>query len=450
MTTAMNADSVLGGQAVSETRRDIPGRDRYDELFHLLRDPTRFFHLRFERYGRVFKSRLIYPCVFVVGEEANRTLMITKRAEFSFGGGYARTAVRRVFENSIMLQDGEDHERTREILKPALGRLALRESVDAVHRIWTRNLERAPPGGVDVYELAQRTTFEVAANVLNGLDLGAETDAVRPHFEALIQGIMAPLPVRFPFGKLDRALKARSALEAVLGPRVVAARARESQGLLGQLAHHRAPDGTYLPVSEIVEHLLLLAWASYDTTASAASWIFHVLASRTDWQERLRSALSQSVAGDAAALEASRELAELEWFLLEIERMYPSALFFPRIALADVELGGYLVPRGAVVFYTPYMSHRDPAAFESPNAFDPERFSPARGANRASPAKLFGFGGGPRVCLGKAFAKLQLKLAVQAALTRYRIHPDPTCRPKVMGLPVHHPVGSRIRLERRS
>ena len=86
MTTAMNADSVLGGQAVSETRRDIPGRDCYDELFHLLRDPTRFFHLRFERYGRVFKSRLICPRVFGGRRRSASHAGFTKRAEFSFGG----------------------------------------------------------------------------------------------------------------------------------------------------------------------------------------------------------------------------------------------------------------------------------------------------------------------------------------------------------------------------
>jgi len=429
--------------------RDLPGRDGFDELFHLLREPTRFFHVRFERYGRVFRSRLVYPCVFVVGEEANRTLLITERASFSFGLGYAKSAVRHVFANSIMLQDGDAHARTREILKPAVGRLALKEAADSVHRIWSASVEQAAARGADVYELAQRTTFSVAANVLTGLELGRETDAIRPHFERLIQGIMAPLSVRIPFGRLDRALRARAALERALAPRVTAARQREPRGLLGQLAHHRDEDGRELAVGEIVEHLLLLAWAGYDTTASAASWMLHVLSQRPDWQARLHDELRQSVGSDGAQLESSRDTPQLEWFLLEIERMYPSALFFPRIALSNVEVAGHVLPQGSVVFYTPYMSHRDPGSFDLPDAFDPERFSPSRGERRATPAQLFGFGGGPRVCLGKAFAKLQLKLAAHTVLSRYRIHADPTCRPSVVGLPVHHPVGSRIRLEPR-
>ena len=441
------AESVVFG-VMTAARRDIPGRDRLDEIVHLLRDPMRFLHVRFERYGRVFRTRFVYPCVFVVGEAANRTLMITRRAEFSFGQGYARTSVRRIFENSIMLQDGEEHRRMRAILKPAVGRLALKEAAFGVQEIWARTIDTALCDGADVYTLSQRTTFEVAANVLSGLELGRETDAVRPHFERLIEGVMSPIPFRVPFGRLDRALEARRVLERLLSPRVLEARRREPRGLVGQLAHHRDPDGTTLTVTEIVEHLLLLAWAGYDTTASSASWVLHVLAERPDWQERLRQELQSAEGPELMLAEGGRELPQLEWFLLELERLHPSAPFFPRVALEDVEVEGYLIEKGSLVFYTPYMSHRDPASFDHPDAFDPERWDPARAPRRATPAQLFGFGGGPRICLGKAFAKLQLRLAVHALVTRYRVHPDPTCRPKILGLPVHHPVGSRVRLER--
>ena len=124
--------------------------------------------------------------------------------------------------------------------------------------------------------------------------------------------------------------------------------------------------------------------------------------------------------------------------------MYPSALFFPREAVEDTELLGHRIRKGTLIFYSPYLTHRDPATFEHPNAFDPDRWA----SKRVSPARLFGFGAGPRVCLGKAFAKLQLKLMLRALLGRYRLEPDPRARPRIQGLPVHHPVGARVRLHR--
>src|SRR5690606_18058379 len=113
-------------------------------------------------------------------------------------------------------------------------------------------------------------TFEVAANVLVGLPLGEQTDAFRPLFEDVIGGMMVPVPVRVPFGRLDRSLRARKALLRLLRPHVLAARDRPPAGLVGQLAHHRGDGGEPLSPDEIVEHLVLLAWAGYDTTASAA------------------------------------------------------------------------------------------------------------------------------------------------------------------------------------
>lgn len=422
----------------------LPGSDSLDELYHLLRDPTRYFHARFARHGHVWRTRFIMPAVFAIGDEANRTILVTRRLDYSEGRGYHRTPVRWVFEGSIMLQDGEEHRRTREILSPAVGRLAVRESAAAVRAIWERCAAGLRPGRAeDVYELSERTTFHVAANVLAGLALGPETDAFRPLFEDVIGGMMVPLPVRVPFGRLDRSLRARAALVEQLRPHVLKAREGAPVGLVGQLAQHRDERGGHLSVEAIVGHLVMLAWAGYDTTASAASWILHSLAERPDWQARIRAELA-AASDDDAAFESGARTPHLDAFLLEVERMYPSALFFPRVTEVDVEIHGHALPKDTLVFYSPYMSHRDPATFDNPNAFDPDRWDASRGERRPSPARLFGFGGGVRVCLGKAFAKLQLRLMVRAILSRHHVAPDPTCRPRVQGLPVHHPVGERV------
>lgn len=424
----------------------LPGSASLGELAYLLRDAPRFFHERFEKYGRVFKTRFVYPCVFVVGEQANKTVMITQRSDFWFGKGYEQTGVRWVFEGSIMLQDGDAHRRMRDLLAPAVTRLAVRESAERVLDIWSRGAERLRhEKTADAYRLVERNTFDAAANVLVGLDLGHETDEFRPLFERLIDGVMAALPYRIPYGRLDRALDARAELLRLLAPKVKRARERESAGLVGQLAHHRDPDGSLVPIDEISAHLLLLAWAGYDTTASAGSWAVWTLAQRPDLQARLREELVRLDPADVGSLEASKDYPWLDAFLLEVERMYPSALFFPRVTIREVEIEGHRIPEGTTLFYTPYMSHRDPRTFDDPDAFDPRRFLPEATGRRNTQSQLFGFGGGPRLCLGKSFAKLQLKLMCHALLTRYHLRVDPTCRPKIQGVPVHHPVDARVR-----
>jgi cytochrome P450 len=268
---------------------------------------------------------------------------------------------------------------------------------------------------------------------------------LREDFELLIDGMMALSPARMPWGRLHRALCARQRLVEQLLPVVCAAR----EGAWGGLATSlwgAEPSGAPLSDQEIVRHLLLLAWAGYDTTASAASWLLTTLAERHDLQERLRAELSAVSSDDITVLETGRGLPTVECFLLELERMYPSALLFPRITTTRVESSGHVIPEGILVLYTPYLSHRDPASFERPNTFDPDRFATSQGSARNTAAQLFGFGGGPRTCIGKAFAKLQLKVLLHALLTQYRVEPEPTARPHVRAFPVHRPDGARIRI----
>ena len=91
------------------------------------------------------------------------------------------------------------------------------------------------------------------------------------------------------------------------------------------------------------------------------------------------------------------------------------------------------------------MSHHDPLSFERPDEFDPERWLHEDKAQRPKASLLVGFGTGPRTCLGKPFAVVQFRILLHQLLRRFVIEPDPDCQPTVMGLPIHHPVGSRVR-----
>lgn len=437
-------------RASSTSVDHIPGNDEFAELFRLLRDPQKFFHERFAAHGPVFKSRLVYPVVFMIGAEANQTIMVTERHSFSYEKGYGQLALALVFANSIMLMDGDEHKVTRAILTPAVGRLAVKESADHVRDIWTRRMETSCDGqSHDVYKMSEKTTFDVAANALVGLELGDETETYRPYFERLIDGTMAATQIRFPFGTLDRSLKARKTLVQRLRPRIEKARRDPPYGLIGQLAHFQDEQGNYLPVDEVISHVLMLFWAAYDTTASAASWVLHTLARRPDWQRRLRKESEEVLGDEPLRAENAHQLPQFTWFLRELERMYPSVLFFPRITTEDLQFRGYHIPKGTSAYYSPYMSHRDPGAFHNPNAFDPDRWDPSRSDRLANPSNLVGFGGGPRVCLGKAFAQLQLKIMINVIVRGFRLEPDATSRFTIQGLPIHHPNDSTVKVTRR-
>jgi retinoid hydroxylase len=434
---------------VADALADIPGSDSYFELPRMLSDPIRFLEERFARHGTLFRTRWVVPLVFVIGPEANKTIHVTQRASFSYKEGYRDTAIGRIFAGSLLMEDGPEHQRDRDILQPAAGRLALQTTLDAVSRVWERTASSLSDGATfDAYELVRQATFEVSANALIHLGL-QDLESYKPLFERLIAGSMANVDWRIPRGRLDRGLQARDELIRRLTPRVEAARAGEPQGMLGVLAHHREPDGSPLSAQRIAEHLLLLFWAGYDTTASTGSWLLHELSRAQDWQDRLAEEQRTQLDGGRPSLDALDKLAAHGWVLKEVERMRPAILFMPRRTVEPLTLYGKLIPTDTFLFYTGYLTHRMKELFPEPERFDPDRWNPARGKAMAPSTALVGFGGGPRICLGKAFALMQLRVMLAAFLRRFRIEPDPGARTKVVPLPMYRMKNARLIARRR-
>jgi cytochrome P450 len=107
----------------------------------------------------------------------------------------------------------------------------------------------------------------------------------------------------------------------------------------------------------------------------------------------------------------------------ETLRLYlPAVAVFTRQALADVEVTGYTLPRDSLVQLLPYVCQRDPRWFPEPETFDPDRFLPER-QQALPPFAYFPFGGGPRVCIGNAFALMEMTLVAATLLQHLKVEP---------------------------
>lgn len=87
--------------------------------------------------------------------------------------------------------------------------------------------------------------------------------------------------------------------------------------------------------------------------------------------------------------------------MLETARLYPNNVALMRVCTEDFMIADHSFKKGERFMVSPYSVHRDPAYFENPNEFDPDRFSPRNRDNRVVDAFL-GFGKGPRKCPGKS------------------------------------------------
>ena len=117
-------------------------------------------------------------------------------------------------------------------------------------------------------------------------------------------------------------------------------------------------------------------------------------------------------------MEHLRQMPYLDMVLKEVERMYPPVPAGFRGVVESFEFNGYHVPKGWTALYPINAAHRDPAIYTNPNTFDPERFSPERNESNV-PFSLVGFGGGARVCVGYAFAQMEMKILLSYLLRHF-------------------------------
>jgi cytochrome P450 len=149
-------------------------------------------------------------------------------------------------------------------------------------------------------------------------------------------------------------------------------------------------------------------------------WTLYLLARHPAVQEELAAGVRQALGGRAPCPDDLPALIAAEAAFKEALRLYPPVYFYSREATVDTEVAGYRVPRGSLVHMVPYLVQRDARWFERPEEFVPGRFA-AGGEERLPPFAYFPFGGGPHVCIGKAFAIAEAVLTLSAVLQEYRL-----------------------------
>ena len=98
----------------------------------------------------------------------------------------------------------------------------------------------------------------------------------------------------------------------------------------------------------------------------------------------------------------------------------PPAAAIIRLATQDTVVDGFRVEKGTNLLVGIYALHHDPALWDSPETFDPDRFNAARSRTRDR-WQYLPFGAGPRSCIGDHFAMLEATLGLASLIRRRQV-----------------------------
>lgn len=201
-------------------------------------------------------------------------------------------------------------------------------------------------------------------------------------------------------------------MAGIVEPLVAARRGQAADGddVLSMLVNARDRDGVPLDAQAIADELATMLLAGHETTANALAWAWYSLARDPMLEARVHAEVAAAAGDRELCMADLPQLSLTANVFAEALRVYPPASAFGRRALEHCELGGYLIAAGDGIILSPYVSHRNPAVFPAPDAFDPDRwfnFTPP-------PFAYFPFGGGARLCIGEAFARMEGTLVLAA------------------------------------
>lgn len=164
--------------------------------------------------------------------------------------------------------------------------------------------------------------------------------------------------------------------------------------------------------------------AAMETSSNVAEWAMALLLQRPDALKRAQDELDIVVGRDRVLEESDLpNLKYLEAIVKETLRLYPAGpLLLPRVAAESCTVGGYYVPAGTRLMVNAWVIHRDPAMWESPNEFEPERFMDYSASSLDVDGRDFRyipFGYGRRSCPGMSLAMVMVPLIVGRLLQSF-------------------------------
>ena len=205
--------------------------------------------------------------------------------------------------------------------------------------------------------------------------------------------------------------------------------------LYGLIAAHRQDNQ---PGNNLLQHLidsgmsdalirdqvLTMLIAGHDTSTALLSWALYLLSSHPQAIQQAQEEVDSVLQGQMPTHTRMGSLVYLEQVINETLRLYPPIHVNNRRVVEDLEFQGYRIPSGYRLMFSIYLSHHDHAIWQNAEQFDPSRFAPGV---KHPPYTFIPFGGGPRNCIGAAFAQVEAKAVLSRLLQRYNftlLNPD--------------------------
>ncbi|XP_006283516.2 3-epi-6-deoxocathasterone 23-monooxygenase [Capsella rubella] len=394
--------------------------------------PVTFMDKRKSLYGKVFKTNIIgTPIIVSTDTEVNKVVL--QNHGNIFVPAYPKSITELLGENSILSINGPHQKRLHTIIGAFLRSPHLKDRI-------TRDIEAsvgltlaswAQLPLVHVQDETKKMTFEILVKVLMSISPGGDLDILKVEFEEFIKGLIC-IPIKFPGTRLFKSLKAKERLikmvKKVVEERQVAATTASPANDVVDVLLRDVSDGgdsekQSQPSDFVSGKIIEMMIPGEETMPMAMTLAVKFL---SDNPVALAKLVEENMEMKRQKLESGElynwtdymSLSFTQNVINETLRMANIINGVWRKALKDVEIKGYLIPKGWCVLASFIAVHMDEDIYENPYQFDPWRWDRINGSANSSNC-FTPFGGGQRLCPGLELSKLEISIFLHHLVTRY-------------------------------
>lgn len=408
----------------------IPGLPWIGNLHQYRLDKIGFLHQVRQKYGDLARFRLGPHTLILVAHPED-----VHRIEMKNAKNYVKASnFRAVVGDGIFMSEGEKWKRQRRLIAPTFHQGNLNKMVEDMNArigITLQEFSAADQVPVEVSESMKRLAFEIVCEALFGSRRSGDFASLR---KAMIYinryltkrfGALLPIPLSFPTPSNLRFHRALNEIDRTVHGLISEKEAelqegRQGDDLLTKMMVARDPEsGEGMDPAQLRDEAVSMMLAGFETTGHLIPWILQELAAHPEHQKRCREEVDHRIGKKIPDAESTFDLPYLQAVIDECMRLHPPVWAWTKRALEDDELRGHRIRAGSILYLSPYLTHRHPLYWDRPESFNPERWTPElRERNKLA---YFPFGMGPRTCVGRHFALLEIKLIVIRILQSWEL-----------------------------
>ena len=397
------ADAELGLQVLKAFRRE--------------RSPLVALRLMRDNLGDIFQINLPgFKPVFMSGPKYSRFVLVDGRENFLWRN--ESDPVTRLLRHGLLVEDGTPHDRLRAPMNEILSGKHVPAhvetfwaSTDTVTQHWQHG------DSVDMLVEMRKIALLIFMQALFAVDFGPDLERLWQPVLGLLKYISPGLWIIAPNLPRPGYNKHIQSMDNYLYALIRDRRANpiQSDDLLTRLVNIPEFDDDL-----IRDQLLTMLIAGHDTSTALLAWTLYLLGTHPKAMERATKEARSTLHGSVPTTQSLTDLSFLDMVIKESLRLYPPIHVGNRRAAIDIHIDEYRIPFGTRVMYSIYLTQRDPKYWSEPDAFHPERFDRSLGYKPIAFSYL-PFGGGPRTCIGAAFAQVEAKAVLARLLTKFEL-----------------------------